>query len=118
MSVSACQRRGLTPPDIQRVGLRGVVLSLRYSSTRCFSDGPADAYSRSGLRTLFSEQQLALLDSRLAGRAGIGDLAALGPVKVHRTRPRDGEPGRCINLMMMCALNITDFKKSVRVRSA
>lgn len=53
---------------------------------------------RSGLRTLFSEQQLALLDSRLAGRAGIGDLAALGPVKVHRTRPRDGEPGRGLDL--------------------
>lgn len=53
---------------------------------------------RSSLRTLFSEQQVALLDSRLSGRVTIDDLDALGPVEVHRTRPRDGEPGRGLEL--------------------
>lgn len=53
---------------------------------------------RSRLRTLFSEQQIALLDSRLSGRVTIDDLDALGPVEVHRTRPRDGEPGRGLEL--------------------
>lgn len=53
---------------------------------------------RSRLRSLFSEQQIALLDSRLSGRVAIDDLDALGPVEVHRTRPRDGEPGRGLEL--------------------
>lgn len=48
---------------------------------------------RTRLRTLFSDDQIALLDSRLSGRVTIDDLDALGPVEVHRTRPRDGEPG-------------------------
>jgi hypothetical protein len=53
---------------------------------------------RASLRTLFSDQQIALLDSRLAGRATVDDLDPLGPVEVHRTRPRDGEPGRDLGL--------------------
>lgn len=54
--------------------------------------------ARTPLRTLFSEDQTALLDSRLSGRLTIDDLDPLGPVEVHRTRPRDGEPGRGLEL--------------------
>lgn len=46
-----------------------------------------------GLRTLFSEQQLALLAGRLSGKVGVDDLETLGPVEVRRTRPRPGGPG-------------------------
>ncbi|MEY9932698.1 hypothetical protein ABH926_007349 [Catenulispora sp. GP43] len=48
---------------------------------------------RTPLRTLFSDEQIALLDSRRHGLPAVDDLDALGPVEVHRTRPRDGEPG-------------------------
>ncbi len=53
---------------------------------------------RSKLRTLFSDDQIALMDSRLSGRVTIDELDALGPVEVHRTRPRDGEPGDGLEL--------------------
>ncbi|MEY9862917.1 hypothetical protein ABH935_008565 [Catenulispora sp. GAS73] len=53
---------------------------------------------RSRLRTLFSDDQIALMDSRLSGRVTIDELDALGPVEVHRTRPRDGEPGDGLEL--------------------
>lgn len=53
---------------------------------------------RSRLRALFSDQQIALLDSRLSGRVTVDDLEPLGPVEVHRTRPRDGEPGGGLEL--------------------
>jgi hypothetical protein len=46
-----------------------------------------------GLQTLFSDQQLALIDSRLSGSVAVDDLEALGPVQVRRTRPRPGGPG-------------------------
>jgi hypothetical protein len=48
---------------------------------------------RSTLRTLFCDQQLALLDSRLSGLVTVDDLGPLGPVQVRRTRPRPGAPG-------------------------
>jgi hypothetical protein len=48
---------------------------------------------RRGLQSLFSEQQLALIDTRLSGRVAVDDLEALGPVRVRRTRPRPGGPG-------------------------
>lgn len=53
---------------------------------------------RDRLRTLFSDDQVALLDSRLPDRISVNDLDALGPVEVHRTRPRDGEPGDGLEL--------------------
>ena len=53
---------------------------------------------RGRLRSLFSDEQIALLDSRLAGRVTVDDLDALGPVEVHRTRPRDGDPGDGLEL--------------------
>lgn len=48
---------------------------------------------RRGLQTLFSGQQLALIDARLAGGVAFDDLEALGPVRVRRTRARPGGPG-------------------------
>jgi hypothetical protein len=53
---------------------------------------------RHGLRTLFSDQQLALIDGRLSGRVTADDLEALGPVEVHRTRPRYEGLGRGLEL--------------------
>ncbi|NUR31834.1 MAG: adenylate cyclase [Catenulispora sp.] len=50
------------------------------------------------LRTLFSQQQLALLAGRMPGRVAVEDLQALGPVEVHRTRPRHEGPGRALEL--------------------
>ena len=46
-----------------------------------------------GLRTLFSDQQIALINGRLSGRVAVDDLEALGPVTVRRTRPLPGGPG-------------------------
>ena len=53
---------------------------------------------RSRLRTLFSDDQILLMDSRLSGRVAVDELDTLGPVEVHRTRPRDGEPGDGLEL--------------------
>ncbi|NUP46893.1 MAG: adenylate cyclase [Catenulispora sp.] len=51
-----------------------------------------------GLRTLFSEQQLTLLAGRLPEKVSVDRLEALGPVEVHRTRPRHDGPGRGLEL--------------------
>jgi hypothetical protein len=51
-----------------------------------------------GLRTLFSEQQLTLLAGRLPSHLTVDGLEALGPVEVHRTRPRHDGPGRGLEL--------------------
>ncbi|WP_344659256.1 adenylate cyclase [Catenulispora subtropica] len=57
---------------------------------------------KESLRSLFSEQQLALLHGRVDGRAAktvaVDGLEALGPVEVHRTRPRPDGPGRGLEL--------------------
>ena len=45
------------------------------------------------LRTLFSEEQLALIGSRLPDGVTVDDLEALGPVEVRRTRPRRAGSG-------------------------
>ncbi|MBS2550586.1 hypothetical protein KGQ19_27310 [Catenulispora sp. NL8] len=55
-------------------------------------------HGRNPLRTLFSDQQLALIDSRLHGVLTVDDLQALGPVEVRRTRPGQDGPGRGLEL--------------------
>jgi hypothetical protein len=50
------------------------------------------------LRTLFSQQQLTLLAGRLPEHVTVDGLEALGPVEVHRTRPRHDGPGRGLEL--------------------
>ena len=55
-------------------------------------------HGRNRLRTLFSDQQLALIDSRLHGVLTVDDLQPWGPVEVRRTRPGQDGPGRGLEL--------------------